>query len=127
MIQVLTLPGIGNSGALHWQTLWENNNPGFQRVNQRDWDHPNCDEWAQGLEAAVVYSGHETILVAHSLACLVLARWAAGTRFSIRGALLVAVPDPSGTQFPAEALGFMPISKHTFDFPSLVVESGNDP
>ena len=127
MVQVLTIPGIGNSGAAHWQTLWEAKYPGFTRVTQRDWDNPDCSKWADVLEVAVLKSGAETVLVAHSLACLVVARWAARMSLSIRGAMLVAVPDPMGSNFPLEAQGFLPVSKNRFLFPSIVVESSDDP
>lgn len=127
MVQVLTIPGIGNSGTAHWQTLWEAKYPEVTRVVQRDWDNPDCDEWANVLGAAVLKSGAETVIVAHSLACLVVARWAARTSFSIRGAMLVAVPNPTGSNFPSEARGFLPVSKNRFLFPSIVVESSEDP
>jgi uncharacterized protein len=29
---VLVLPGIGSSGPHHWQTLWQAENPHFERV-----------------------------------------------------------------------------------------------
>lgn len=126
-LSVLILPGIGNSGPSHWQTLWESENPHFKRVEQRDWDHPVCQEWVAQLEQAVAQSGAQTILVAHSLACLVVAHWAASTQLSIAGAMLVAVPDPGGANFPAEAVGFSATPDTVFAFPSLVVASTNDP
>ena len=127
MIHILTIPGIGNSGAAHWQTLWEAKYPGVTRVVQRDWDNPVCDEWAEVIEAAVGQSGAETVLVAHSLACLVVAHWAASTALPIRGLMLVALPDPMGPNFPPEAQGFLPVSKNRFPFPSIVVQSSDDP
>jgi predicted alpha/beta hydrolase family esterase len=127
VVHVLSVPGIGNSGAAHWQTLWEAKYPEVTRVVQRDWDNPDCNEWADVLEAAVLKSRAETVLVAHSLACLVVARWAAHTSLSIRGAMLVAVPDPTGSNFPPEVRGFLPVSKNRFSFSSMVVESSDDP
>ena len=47
---VLILPGIGNSGSDHWQSLWEKTHPSFQRIQQRDWEHPNCGEWVETLD-----------------------------------------------------------------------------
>lgn len=124
---VLILPGIGNSGPTHWQTLWEAEYPHFERVVQRDWDYPVCDEWVAVLEQAVNQSGPQTVLVAHSLACLVIAHWAASTSLSIAGAMLVAVPDPTGANFPAEAKGFEIVPRIPFPFPSILVASTNDP
>ena len=127
---VLILPGIGNSGPQHWQTLWEQSNPGFVRVQQRDWDHPVCADWVAAIEDAVKRSGPDTVLVAHSLACLAVAHWAAGTdrRHSpVRAALLVAVPNSKRPGFPREAVGFADTPTEPFEFPSTVAVSDDDP
>lgn len=41
MTEVLILPGYLSSGPAHWQSLWEHENPGYRRVEQRDWDFPS--------------------------------------------------------------------------------------
>lgn len=109
MRPVLTVPGIQNSGASHWQSRWEALHPGVTRVQQRDWDHPVCEEWVASLDAAVRGAAQAPIIVAHSLGCLVVAHWAARSRAAVHALLLVAVPDPQGPAFPAEALGFAPL------------------
>ena len=125
---IFILPGIGNSGDGHWQTHWQELLPRTQRVEQQDWDHPVCSVWVTALEAAVRGSEPNIVLVAHSLACLQLAHWATSTRCRVRGALLVAVPDPEGAAFPREeAIGFSPLPLERFAFPSIVVASSNDP
>jgi hypothetical protein len=124
---VLILPGIGNSGPQHWQTLWEQRHPHSQRVNQRDWVRPVCEEWVSALDAAVTACPSPPVLVAHSLACLLVAHWASRSAKPIKGALLVAIPDPDGPNFPAEARGFSPLPVHPFAFPSIVVASSDDP
>lgn len=126
-MRVLILPGIGNSGPEHWQTLWQSAQPSFERVEQRDWNNPLCSEWSGALEQSVAAAGPQTVLVAHSLACLVVAHWAGRSRQRIKGALLVAVPDPDGAAFPREAIGFSPAPKNPLPFPSIVVASSNDP
>jgi predicted alpha/beta hydrolase family esterase len=126
-IPVLILPGYGGSGPEHWQTLWEAACPEFHRVEQRDWDKPDCAEWVAVLQAAVHGSGPETVIVAHSLACLQVAHWALRTRLTVRGALLVAPPDPDAPAFPAAARSFAPVPKMRLPFPSCVVGSTNDP
>jgi uncharacterized protein len=126
---VLILPGYGGSGPVHWQTLWEQAHPAFTRVEEKDW------EWVGALERAVKRSGPETVLVAHSLACLQVAHWALGSPGAataassapIRAALLVAPPDPHGPAFPASATGFAPVPLRPFPFPALVIGSTNDP
>jgi hypothetical protein len=126
-VPTLIIPGIGNSDHAHWQTLWESANPGFVRVRQRDWNNPVCSEWVNVLEQAVAEMGESPVLVAHSLGCLCVAHWAARTTFKIRGAMLVAPPDPEAAGFPSEAIGFSPVPLHPFAFPSIVVASSNDP
>lgn len=124
---VLIVPGIYNSGLEHWQSLWQAAHPNFQRVMQRDWDHPVCTEWVAALEQAVKEAGPLTILVAHSMGCLLVAHWAASTQLTIEGALLVSVPDPTGPNFPSEAVGFAPVPLNTLPFKSIVVASSDDP
>jgi hypothetical protein len=124
---VLIVPGIGNSGPDHWQSLWENANPSFVRVQQRDWNRPVCAEWVEELEAAVARRRGRPVLVAHSLGCLLVAHWAASAVSAVRAALLVAPPDPEGPTFPREAVGFSPLPMKPFAFPSAVVVSTNDP
>ncbi len=53
---VLVLPGWQNSGPRHWQTLWEQQNPIFLRVQQRDWEFPH-----QGMVAGANYGGGEAV------------------------------------------------------------------
>jgi uncharacterized protein len=123
----LILPGIGNSGPDHWQSLWEAANPSFVRVQQRDWDSPVCEEWLEVLEKTVARFGVGAVLIAHSLACLLVAHWAVRTHLKVKGALLVAPPNPDGPDFPIEATGFSPLPIKPFTFPSIVVASSNDP
>ncbi len=67
------------------------------------------------------------MIVAHSLGCLTVAHWAAKTHSTIKAALLVAVPDPDGPNFPPEAIGFSPLPLQRFPFPSTVVVSTDAP
>jgi uncharacterized protein len=124
---VFILPGINNSGPAHWQTIWEQANPVFVRIQQHDWEHPVCGEWADVLDRALETIPGNPVLVAHSLACLVVARWAAHSKRTIQGALLVAPPNPQGSNFPQEAVGFSPVPMQRFAFPSILVASSNDP
>lgn len=124
---VLTFPGIGNSGPQHWQSLWEQANPEFVRISQRDWDNPVCEEWASVLESTVQRIDLPVVVVAHSLACLAVAHWAAKAHAPIKAALLVAVPNPEGPSFPVEAIWFAPLPKQRFSFTSIVVASTDDP
>ncbi len=124
---VLILPGIQGSGPGHWQSLWELRDPGVRRVQQRDWDAPRLQDWLQALEAAVAQAQAPVLLAAHSLGCLLTAHWAARTRLAVRGALLVAPPDPEGPAFPAAAASFVPVPPQALPFASVLVASCDDP
>ena len=124
---VLVLPGIGGSGIGHWQTLWEQNHDAFVRVRQHDWNRPVCTEWVATLETAVSGVAGEVVLAAHSLGCLLVPHWAAQTERTIKGALLVAPPDPDGPAYPAEIVGFDHPPLDPLPFPSIVVASSDDP
>lgn len=124
---VLILPGYGGSGPLHWQSEWERLYPEFRRLVQRDWEHPDLGEWSATLEAAVAATGPETVLVAHSLACLLVSHWATHTSRTVAAALLVAPPDPARRDFPAVLASFGPAPRKRLPFRSIVVGSTDDP
>ena len=122
----LILPGNGGSGPAHWQSLWELKHKNFIRVQQRDWDNPVCTEWVESLENAVTQVEGDIVLVAHSLACLLVSHWAAQTQRKIKGALLVAPPNPAESVFPKAATSFFPFPLKLLNFRSIVVASAND-
>lgn len=119
---VLIVPGLGNSGPGHWQTLWENANPGYRRVFQRDWDDPDLAEWARAVDRAVRESHLPCLLVAHSFGCLAVVQRALHCDDGIAGALLVAPADPDRWHVAWDA-----IVGRAFGFPSIVVASETDP
>ena len=128
---ILLIPGIGNSGPDHWQSRWQAAHANYRRVEQRDWDHPVCSEWMAALEHAVASSGAGSILVAHSLGCLLVAHWLQATRLRVAGALLVAIPDPGERAVPGlvQATG-VPASRpcpRGRGQKSIVVASQDDP
>ncbi len=129
MSTLVTLPGIGGSGEAHWQTIWEKTDPSMVRFQPTDWDKPDLHDWLAALDRAVAAATEPPILVAHSLACLLVAHWAGrGLRSEVQGAFLVAVPDPDGPSFPAvEAGSFRAVPDTTLPFPALVVASHDDP
>lgn len=128
MRPVLLIPGIYNSGPTHWHSLWQARHPHVQRVEQSDWDHPDCRTWVQSLDAAVARAGEPPILVAHSLGCLVAAHWAAEASRPVHALLLVAVPDPEGPAFPADAHGFAPLPRALQPVgPRVMMTSTTDP
>lgn len=126
-VRILNLPGIGDSGPAHWQSLWEKQDPRIQRVAQRDWNNPRCADWVRALQEAVKASSPRPFLVAHSLGCLLVAHWAAQHHEPIGGALLVAPADPESIYFPPDADGFAPVPLKRLPFSSILVSSNDDP
>ncbi len=124
--QILIAPGYGNSDNNHWQSLWQKENPEFIRIEQKDWFRPIAEEWIASIEKQVASFKENTIIVAHSLACIALALWAQQTKHSIRGALLIAPPDTESPEFPHEIKGFSNIPKSKLPFKSIVISSTND-
>jgi serine hydrolase len=127
MRYMITLPGIGGSGEGHWQSLWEKAEPRFMRFQPTSWDEPELNDWVQSLERAISSCERPPVLVAHSLACLLVAHWAMRSSSSVAGAFLVSVPDSDGPSFPSAAASFRLAPDGPLRFPSLVVTSTDDP
>ncbi|MBO0932088.1 RBBP9/YdeN family alpha/beta hydrolase [Fibrella aquatilis] len=126
--QVLIIPGLGSSGPQHWQSLWEDQFPEFQRVHQQDWITPVRQDWVNHLDHVVMAEDDpgNVILVGHSLACTTIAYWARKYQRLIKGALLVAPSDTEASSYPPGTEGFVPIPLMPLPFPSIVVASTND-
>lgn len=127
MMDIIILPGIGGSGQSHWQTRWENKNPQMRRFRPSDWDLPDLTDWMSALDRAISAATSPPLLVAHSLACLLVAHWQHVSALPVAGAFLVAVPDLESDLFPTEANSFANPPARKFRFPSLIVASANDP
>ena len=131
MTTLITLPGIDGSGEDHWQSAWERDHPAIRRFAPSSWSAPELDDWSTALDAAVADAatgtGGAPILVAHSLAGLLLAHWAGGPHPPVAGAFVVAPPDPSGPDFPDAAATFRDPPMRPLGFPALLVASRDDP
>lgn len=129
-MRYVTVPGYGGSGAEHWQTHWERDLPAT-RFRPASWDEPDARDWVDALERAVEGGEGPVVLVAHSLGCLAVASWLAGRGpDEVAAALLVAVPDPAGPEFPAAATvgGFRTVRRRLpVPVPVTVVVSDDDP
>lgn len=124
---ILIIPGWGDSGPEHWQTLWERATPHARRVVQRDWEQPARADWVLEIDRAIASSPGPPVLVAHSLGCLAVAHWAAANNRPVAAALLVAPSDAERRDFPPTIRGFAPVPTLRFPFPSVLVASANDP
>ena len=129
MTIVLNMPGLGGSGATHWQSRWEALYPQCRRVENCNWNLPDKDIWLEALDAAIHACEKPPILVAHSLSCALLAHWASRHNSApVKAALMVAPADVDNHDtLPAEAIGFGPMPLGMLPFPTTVVASANDP
>jgi len=124
---IFILPGLGNSSPDHWQSIWQDQYPNFKRINQQHWLTPVCDDWINCIDARLANEDlSETILVAHSLACITIAFWAKKFNKKIKGALLVAPCDTKAKSYPVGTTGFTPKALKILPFPTIVVTSSND-
>ncbi len=126
MRPVLIVPGYGNSGPGHWQSLLESST-GARRVDMPSWNFPRKVGWVDALDAAIGSFHEAPLLVAHSLGCIAVAHWARTGAHDVAGALLVAPTDVERSDALEAVRGFSPIPKSRLPFPSLVVASDNDP
>lgn len=132
---IVIVPGVGDSGPSHWQTLLQQAHPGATRVVQEDWNMPVREQWVEMLSRSIDAAGGPVVLVGHSAGAVTIVHWAASSTVTsrVRGALLVAPADletdlPDGT--PVEFLddaGWVPCPRVPLPFPSIVVASTNDP
>lgn len=127
-IRILTVPGLASSGPKHWQTLWEKKYPKvFSRVEQQNWDLPDCETWVEKLNSEIQNDEKPTYLVAHSLGCITVAHWA--KRYynpNIIGAFLVAPADAEKSKNLNFVTGFNPIPTKRLPFESILIASTND-
>jgi predicted alpha/beta hydrolase family esterase len=124
---ILILPGLGNSGPGHWQMRWAEKMSTAAIVEQADWDEPDPEDWVDTIVKAVELAERPVVLVAHSLACIAVAR--AGNRLAggkVRGAFLVAPPDINREDMPDVVADFAPLPRDPLPFPSLLVASASD-
>lgn len=127
---VLVLPGLGGSGPGHWQSLWERAY-GYRRVEQANWDQPKLADWLSSLSRAVGDSDGDVVLVAHSLACSLVAHFAqlgGAAPQRVLGAFLVSPADVESRRCtPDEVRCFSPIPLSRLPFPARVLTSSDDP
>lgn len=124
----LILPGWQSSGPGHWQSRWEALYNDV-RVEQHDWMRPLRGDWISRLEDVLLSKTGPSILVCHSLGCILTAAWAGHSRNThlVKGALLVAPGDPETEIGQSNFPSFGPVPMQRLPFPSIVVSSRDDP
>ncbi len=117
-VDVLIVPGLGDSGPTHWQSHWQAAQPRWRRVVQRDWDRLVRDVKRR------CRSGRARPWPARWSR---IGRWRMHTE-AVAGALLVAPSDvDSPKHTPDEVRGFAPTPLKRLPFRCVVVASSNDP
>lgn len=91
---VIVVPGLHDSGPGHWQTLWQQRHPEFDRVRQHDWNTPDLLAWAARVDQARARDPRPALFIAHSFGCLAAMYSIARNPARVAGALLVAPADP---------------------------------
>lgn len=125
----LIIPGLGDSGTSHWQSIWLSHYDNTFKVIQNNWNQPSLTDWMKQLQDAIAKSSESTILIAHSLGAILVTHWAATNQNpNIIGAVLVAPADVDSSKHTPECIwNFAPIPTLQLTFPSIVVASENDP
>lgn len=116
----LIVPGLGDSGAGHWQTHWEAQ-LGCSRVIQDDWRVADLFRWSERIATAVGHDPRPVILIAHSFGCLSAVHAITARRAPVAAALLVAPADPDKFKVT------LPVAGNGLGIPTLLVGSRNDP
>ncbi len=126
-VDILILPGLGNSGPGHWQRRWAERFSTGRIVEQDEWDEPDPRDWIAAIVEAVELARRPVVLIAHSLAVSALVH--AAPRLpegKVKGAFLVSPPDHESRSAPRGIGGFGSVPRDPLPFPSLLVASIND-
>jgi predicted alpha/beta hydrolase family esterase len=83
-------------------------------------------DWIAALDREISRSKTPPVLVVHSLACQLVAHWAASAQARILGVFLVSAPDPTGEVYLTEAPSFANPPRRRLPFPSLLIASTDD-
>jgi len=132
---LLIVPGLGDSGPRHWQSIWERERDDCCRVDLGMWDRPHRNTWVNKLNQAVADADRPVVLVAHSLGCHAVAWWNALERpgengpnaGKVAGALLVAPPVIDLAPLDSRLGAFAPMPREKLAFPSILAASQDDP
>jgi predicted alpha/beta hydrolase family esterase len=90
---------------------------------------PLRGDWIARLEDVLLSQTGPSVLVCHSLGCILTAAWAghSSNTHLVKGALLVAPGDPETEIGQSNFPSFGPVPMQRLPFPSIVVSSRDDP
>jgi uncharacterized protein len=127
MTNYLIVPGLGNSGPKHWQTYFQHLGNNFHKIEQQEWDAPDCKDWIANIEKKISeFETSTVVLIGHSLGCTAIAHWAKEYGKHIKGAFLVAPSDIENPVYTFPSTGFIPIPLDKLNFKTIVITSAND-
>ncbi|MBA3996379.1 MAG: alpha/beta hydrolase [Candidatus Accumulibacter sp.] len=118
---ILIVPGRGNSGPGHWQSIVEDILPDTRRVRQDDWDNPALDAWSRHIDRAVRALDRPPLLVAHSYGCLAAAHAQIALGTPVGATLFVAPADPERFGLPRRLFA------ERLARPGMLIASDSDP
>ncbi len=127
-LDILLVPGLGNSGPDHWQSRWEEKLSTARRIEQADWERPSLADWTARIVDGARQAQRPVVFIAHSLGALALAHAApALADVDVRGAFLVAPPSARALLMLEEVdRAFAQVPRDPLPFPSVLVASRND-
>ncbi|MCU0830997.1 MAG: alpha/beta hydrolase [Rhizobiaceae bacterium] len=127
-VDILIVPGLGNSGPEHWQSRWQARLSTARRMTHPDWDAPSRAAWVAALVDGVGHSGKPVVLVAHSIGVAAVAHAAPRLAGRVAGAFLAGMSDWNRPEvLPGLTHDFAPIPSDPLPFPSILIGSRTDP
>lgn len=126
-LPVLLAPGYSGGGPKHWMRVWHTAHPTWRRVSLADWLSTSPQEWENALARALTPLPKPAVVIAHSLGCITVARYAARGGGGIAGAFLVAPADVERAPDLPMLRAFGPIPRQPLPFPTMVAGSTDDP
>jgi len=124
----IIVPGYQGSPEGHWQYWLNGTLDDCEMVVQDSFGFPEMREWVNRLEEVIAEIDEPIQLIAHSLGCITVVKWAQQCDTTkIDSVVLVAPADVESSYLPKEITGFGTIPKLQLPFPTTVVGSHNDP
>jgi predicted alpha/beta hydrolase family esterase len=98
-LDILLIPGLGDSGPDHWQSRWEQKLSTARKIEQADWENPRHEDWVSTIKREIAQAERPVVLIGHSLGAYAAASAIDETnRDKIAAAFLVAPPDPASPE-----------------------------
>ncbi len=124
----IIVPGYQGSPEGHWQFWLNGELNNSEMVVQDDFDFPKMDEWVTRLEEVIDQCNEPVQLIAHSLGCITVVKWALKYNTAkVDSVVLVAPADVESSYLPKDITGFGTIPQHKLPFKTTVIGSHNDP